>query len=253
MRRPPGLTLTAQQPDVNIVRIALRRWPRCWAERNRCTPIRATKLWRCRPRNRRASRCGRSRLSRTRPASRKTPDPVGGSEYIEGLTDRSSARPPNTSTHRSNGRHPGGNRDGLYPNRDPQCGLRISAAGRKRGNDRGWSESLPAGRDGEAPSSGWILRSKLRKWNRCARCAPHGAYLRRRNAWCARVRRPFSRDLMPFIVAAAASYATVGEISDRLRHVFGEYRKPSLRAPGKTVAQDYREAAIGRFRRPVLP
>jgi methylmalonyl-CoA mutase N-terminal domain/subunit len=32
-------------------------------------------------------------------------------------------------------------------------------------------------------------------------------------------------NLMPFILDAAAAYATVGEISDRLRNVFGEYRE----------------------------
>ena len=30
---------------------------------------------------------------------------------------------------------------------------------------------------------------------------------------------------MPFILEAADRYATVGEISDRLRRVFGEYRE----------------------------
>jgi methylmalonyl-CoA mutase N-terminal domain/subunit len=34
-----------------------------------------------------------------------------------------------------------------------------------------------------------------------------------------------SDNLMPLIVQAAESYATVGEISDRLRNVFGEYRE----------------------------
>jgi methylmalonyl-CoA mutase, N-terminal domain len=32
-------------------------------------------------------------------------------------------------------------------------------------------------------------------------------------------------NLMPPIVEAAEAYATVGEISDRLRGVFGEYRE----------------------------
>ena len=32
-------------------------------------------------------------------------------------------------------------------------------------------------------------------------------------------------NLLPLILDAAASYATVGEISDRLRTVFGEYRE----------------------------
>jgi methylmalonyl-CoA mutase N-terminal domain/subunit len=36
-----------------------------------------------------------------------------------------------------------------------------------------------------------------------------------------------SANLMPFILDAAAIYATVGEISDRLRRVFGEYREHS--------------------------
>jgi methylmalonyl-CoA mutase N-terminal domain/subunit len=33
----------------------------------------------------------------------------------------------------------------------------------------------------------------------------------------------YSDNLMPHIVACAEAYATVGEISDRLRAVFGEY------------------------------
>jgi len=36
-----------------------------------------------------------------------------------------------------------------------------------------------------------------------------------------------SANLMPFILEAAEAYATVGEISDRLRRVFGEYREGS--------------------------
>ena len=34
-----------------------------------------------------------------------------------------------------------------------------------------------------------------------------------------------SDNLMPKIVAACEAFATVGEISDRLRNVFGEYRE----------------------------
>ena len=46
-----------------------RRWPRCSAAPTRCTPTRSTRRWRCRPRKRPRSRCGRSRSSRTRAAS----------------------------------------------------------------------------------------------------------------------------------------------------------------------------------------
>jgi methylmalonyl-CoA mutase N-terminal domain/subunit len=35
-----------------------------------------------------------------------------------------------------------------------------------------------------------------------------------------------TENLMPRILAAAEAYATVGEISDTLRRVFGEYRDP---------------------------
>jgi methylmalonyl-CoA mutase N-terminal domain/subunit len=34
-----------------------------------------------------------------------------------------------------------------------------------------------------------------------------------------------TENLMPHILACAEAYATVGEISDRLRAVFGEYRE----------------------------
>jgi methylmalonyl-CoA mutase N-terminal domain/subunit len=34
-----------------------------------------------------------------------------------------------------------------------------------------------------------------------------------------------TENLMPFIVSAAEAYATLGEISDRLRRVFGEYKE----------------------------
>ena len=42
---------------------------RCWAGRSRCTPIRWTKCWRCRPKNRSRSRCARSKSWPTKPTS----------------------------------------------------------------------------------------------------------------------------------------------------------------------------------------
>ena len=35
-------------------------------------------------------------------------------------------------------------------------------------------------------------------------------------------------NLVPPILAAVEAYATVGEIADTMRRVFGEYREPSL-------------------------
>lgn len=35
-------------------------------------------------------------------------------------------------------------------------------------------------------------------------------------------------NVMPVLIEAVKAYATVGEISDALREVFGEYREPSI-------------------------
>ena len=83
-----GSTLTAQQPDNNIVRVACRRLLRSSAEPSRCTATAATRPWRSRPRSRRASRCGRSRSSPHESGVANTVDPLGGSFAIEELTDR---------------------------------------------------------------------------------------------------------------------------------------------------------------------
>ena len=37
-----------------------------------------------------------------------------------------------------------------------------------------------------------------------------------------------TENIMPVLVEAVKTYATVGEISDALRDIFGEYREPSI-------------------------
>jgi len=37
-----------------------------------------------------------------------------------------------------------------------------------------------------------------------------------------------SENIMPVLIEAVKTYATVGEISDALRDVFGEYREPNI-------------------------
>ena len=59
-----GVTLQAQQPEVNIVRVALQGSPRCRAGRSRCTTG-STRRWLYRRSARRGSPCARSRFSRT--------------------------------------------------------------------------------------------------------------------------------------------------------------------------------------------
>ena len=47
---------------------------------------------------------------------------------------------------------------------------------------------------------------------------------------------------MPLILNAAAAYATLGEISDRLRAVFGEYREHRCRVPPRVSPVVYARA-----------
>ena len=61
-----GVQLTAQQPEVNLVRVAVQAWARCSAAPSRCTPTRTTRRSRCRPRRRPGWRCAPSRCSPTR-------------------------------------------------------------------------------------------------------------------------------------------------------------------------------------------
>jgi Methylmalonyl-CoA mutase, N-terminal domain/subunit len=42
-----GCSLQDKQPEVNLIALPIRRWRRCWAAVNRCTPTAWTKPWRC--------------------------------------------------------------------------------------------------------------------------------------------------------------------------------------------------------------
>ena len=73
--------------------------------------------------------------------------------------------------------------------------------------------------------SGWTRRSKGRGSNACARCA-WGAQSAVAEKLAALQRAARGSDnLMPPMLDAAGVYATVGEISDCLRGVFGEHRE----------------------------
>ncbi len=76
----------------NIVRVGDRdAWRRCSAARSRSSPAPTTRPSRSRPSPPPSSRCARSRSSPTRAASRARVDPLGGSYYVEWLTDRMEA------------------------------------------------------------------------------------------------------------------------------------------------------------------
>ncbi len=97
-----------------------RRWQRCSVARNRCTPTAWTRQWPYRRASaRRGSRCGRSRSSPTRAARSTAVDPLGGSYYVEALTDRMEAGLLGLlPSHRRAGRHAAGDRAWLPAARD---------------------------------------------------------------------------------------------------------------------------------------
>ena len=68
-----------------------------------------------------------------------------------------------------------------------------------------------------------IERPKSRACKRCAPNAIAPAPPRQSPKWNRRART--RENLMPAILNAVEAYATVGEISDALRHVFGEYQE----------------------------
>ena len=64
-----GSTLTAQQPENNVVRVAIQALRRSAGAPSRCTRTRSTRRWRCRRSGPPRSRCGRSRSSPRRSVS----------------------------------------------------------------------------------------------------------------------------------------------------------------------------------------
>ena len=141
-----GSTLTAQQPDVNIVRTALQAMAAVLGgAQSLHTNSRDEAL--ALPTEESARIALRTQqIIAYETGVTNTVDPVGGSEYIEGLTD-SIERGVHEylQDHRGRRRHAARHRDRLHPERDPERRLRLPARHRDRRTRRGRRESLPAG------------------------------------------------------------------------------------------------------------
>ena len=214
-----------QQPRA---RGASRRWPPCSAARSRCTATAATRRWRFRRRNPRRSRCARSRSSRANRASRTRSIPSAA-------RTRSNAGPTRSKRRRE------------------RCCARIEAAGgtlaaiesgmiqreiqesafrAQRAIDSG--EPSSSASRGFRPTRARRFRrfASIRRSSACSRSgvravraardagrwraaleAVRRAAAGRTRTWCRRSSRRSTRE------------ATVGEISDTLRDVFGEHRE----------------------------
>ena len=124
---------------------------------------------------------------------------------------------------------------------------RAVETGRARGGGR---QSLPAGRGARDPRpSAWTRRSSGRRSKGCAQVrASRSAVGRDGETDGARSRRrAATANLMPAILEAAGAHATVGEISDRLRAVFGEHRE--TRSQGRATEIIERPCRLSTLRR----
>jgi methylmalonyl-CoA mutase N-terminal domain/subunit len=222
-----GSTLTAQQPDVNIVRTALQALAAVLGgaqslhtnSRDEALSLPTEESARIALRT--------QQVIAYETGVTNTADPVGGSQHIEALTDAMEQEA------------------GEYIRRIDQMG------GALRGIETGYiqteiqnaayeyqrtvetGERIVVGvnrfqQEGERTVPGFRLdpaleRAQVEKLQQ-VRASRSQSAVEQKMAVLERAARDGS-NLMPPIVDAAEAYATVGEISDRLRGVFGEYRE----------------------------
>ena len=207
-RRPPAARSTAQQPDNNIVRVALQALAAVLGgtQSLHCNGTRRGAGAADRGR-RRASRCARSRSSPPRPASRTPSIRSAARTPIEALTERDRSRTPRRSSTRidARGRHAGRDRDRAHSARDSGVGLPRAAGHRRR---RSRSSSASTGSPTET-SVGRRMRAcfrhrsrrserqqiaRLRARARRPRPRARGGGARRRRRGGARRRQPRAAD-----------------------------------------------------------
>ena len=82
-----GVTLAAQQPHNNIVRVALQGFAAVAAAPSPFTRTASTRRWRCRARRPRASRSRTQQILAHESGAADTADPFAGSYFVEALTD----------------------------------------------------------------------------------------------------------------------------------------------------------------------
>jgi methylmalonyl-CoA mutase N-terminal domain/subunit len=220
-----GSTLTAQQPDVNLVRTALEALSAVLGgTQSLHTNARDEALGL--PTEQSAQLALRTQqIIAFETGVTKTPDPVGGSFYIEEVTDRIERE---TTDYIRRIDEMGGalraiergfiqaeiQNAAFQFQKDVESGKRIIVGvNRFRMEERG---KVPVFRLDPARERAQVESVRELRQNRDA------------SAWAASLERleqtaRGKENLMPAIVEAAASFATVGEISDRLRKVFGEY------------------------------
>ncbi len=221
-----GSTLTAQQPDVNLVRTAVEALAAVLGgTQSLHTNSRDEAL--ALPTEESARLALRTQqILAGETGVTHTVDPVGGSYYIEELTDRieQGARRYLEEIDRM-----GGTLRAIetgYVQREIQNAAYAWQRGVETGErvvvgvNRFQAEDAPVPTFRMDPA---IERAQIERL-RQVRANRDAAAVRERLERLARAARD-TENLMPFVIDAAAAYATLGEIADTLRMVFGEYRE----------------------------
>jgi methylmalonyl-CoA mutase N-terminal domain/subunit len=222
-----GSTLTAQQPDVNVVRVSLQALAAVLGgAQSLHTNGRDEAL--SLPTEEAARLALRTQQIIAHESNvTATADPVGGSEYIEELTDRIERQ---AEDYLARIDAMGGTLAAIEKN-FIQTEIQNAAYEYQKTVESG--EAVIVGvnrfRQEEAPIQTFRLDPELERRQverlRELRASRDPQLTQQRLAELERAARG-SDNLMPHILAAAEAFATVGEISERLRGVFGEYHEP---------------------------
>jgi methylmalonyl-CoA mutase N-terminal domain/subunit len=156
-------------------------------------------------------------------------DPLGGSYTLERLTDELEAR---ADAYLGKDRHPrrngGGHRPGLSTAGDPGRGLPCAARAGDPRVGRWWVSTNFARTDRRrracSASTSGGGGHRPRDWKRSGRTRD-GASVQRRLDALRTAAKDERQNLVPLILDAVKSLATLGEISDAMRDVFGEHRE----------------------------
>ena len=224
-----GVSLTAQQPEVNIGprrhRGAGRRARRHAEPAHRRLSTRRSP---CPPRRRPASPCAPSRSSPTRPASPLVADPLGGSYYVEWMTDEMERQAEAVFAHLDELGDGSilegvlrGHRERLVPGRDRRGRLPARAQGQQRPPDRRRRQPLHRGATTTRRRSSRIGPEVEERQLKRLDEVKHGRDQAALDARAGRGRPPplarADANLMPAILDAVRVYATVGRDRRRAR------------------------------------
>ena len=227
-----GSTLTAQQPDNNIVRVAMQAL---------AAVLGGTQSLHCNGRDEALAlpteESARDRAAdaadhRARDRASRTPSTRSAGAYaIEARTNEIEREARQTlDTDRRDRRHACGDRSGLDSARDPGVGL-SGAAGDRRRSASGRRRQRYAGNHGPEAGPGLDLlhidpaieRRQVARVKALRASRGTGQWHAALGAVAAAARG--SDNLVPPIIAAVEAKATVGEIADTLRGVFGEHQE----------------------------